>query len=157
MYDYDKQDPHFVENLIASQPAVEKAAGWLSKFGYEVRVPELRVRPDVSQIAQYSDSGDIHIVQKVEVKQRVDMLFTDRSEFRYRTIIVDTCSSFDRKRPKLYVYIIGNADMTAAFIVNVPLTQRKWTRVEKYNNKLNRVTEFYECPVEILEFVRIGV
>jgi len=156
MYDYDKQDPHFVDDLRNSQPAVEKAAGWLAGLGYAVNIPEMRVRPDSYQISQWADSGDIHIVQSVEVKQRVDMTFMDRSEFRYETIIVDTCRAFDRKRPKPYVYIIGNSDMTAAFIVNVPLTQRKWTRVEKYNNKLNRVTEFYECPVEILEFVRIG-
>jgi len=157
MYDYNTQDPHFVDDLLGSQPAVEKAAGWLAGLGYTVSVPALRVRPDSSQMSRYSDAGDIHIVQSVEVKRRVDMEFMERTDFRYDTIIVDTCSAFDRKRPKPYVYIIGNADMTAAFIVNVPLTQRKWTRVSKRDVKKDRVRDFYECPVDILEFVRMGV
>lgn len=155
-YDYEIDDPTFIEDLRKSQGAVGVATDWLSKQGYPVIVRPTFERPDVSAIAEFSDHGDLEIVQRVEVKRRPNMAFTSKQDFPYSTIIVDACHCYDKAHPKPYSYIIFNQDMTTAFIVNTRETSRSWLKTSKFDAGKNRQREFYECPVHLVAVVQTG-
>jgi len=154
--DYERSDPSFIADLRNSKEAVELAAKWLSEMGYPVIVRPTFERPSVERMSEFSDSGDLEIVQRVEVKRRQLLTFTSKSDFPYETIIVDACHCYDKAHPKPYAYIIFNREMTAAFIVDVKRTVSEWRRVEKRDRHKGRDRAFYECPVSSLSCVQIG-
>lgn len=152
---YDEDDPTFVDDLRRSQDSVDVAAKWLRSQGYPLVVRPTFVRPTSDQMAEFSDSGDLEIMQRVEVKQRVDIDFTSADDFPYQTVIVDACHCYDKARPKPYAYIIFNSQLTHAMVVNVRETIGAWSRTVKLDRKKNRRRKFYECPVSEARFVTI--
>ena len=105
-------------------------------------------------MSNFSDSGDLEILQRVEVKQRKSLTFTSRDDFAYPTLIVDACHCYDNARPKPFAYVILNRAMTAAFLV--PNASRShWLKIKKYDRFKGRERCFYECPIEHLQFVTL--
>ena len=151
--DYDKNDPSFIDDLRKSKDAVAIAARWLSASGYPVIIRPTFERPSAEQMSEYSDDGDIEIMQRVEVKRRQGLTFTSKKDFPYETLIVDACHCYDKAHPKPYAYIILNREMTKAFIVNVRETHSLWKRVEKNDRFKGRMREFYECPISAVQCV----
>lgn len=154
MHALDRTDPTFVQDLMDSQAAVDVVATYLRGRGYDVNVPELVVRPDASQRAQYSDGGDIQITQRVEVKHRKMLDFTSAASFPYPTIIVDVKHSYDRAAPKPYAYLILNRSMTTAFKV-YGRTRPQWIVTRKLDRHAGREREFYECPIKLVETIQM--
>jgi len=154
--DYDEKDPSFIDDLRESKEAVTIAAKWLSDQGYPVIVRPTFERPSAEQMSEYSDDGDIEIVQRVEVKRRQNLTFTSKEDFPYDTLIVDACHCYDRAHPKPYAYIILNREMTKAFVVNVRDTHQLWKRVKKNDRFKGREREFYECPISAVRCVSIN-
>ena len=150
--DLDTIDPTFVEDLRASHSAVQVAAEWLRSSGYPVIVRPTFVRPTVEERREYSDDGDLEILQRVEVKQRPDMDFREPRDFKFKTIIVDVCHTYDQARPKPHAYMILNASLSAAFVVKCS-TRPQWSRV--WRTARGREREYYECPLNLTEFVRM--
>ena len=62
---YRRNDPTFVEDLLESDRHVRRVADRLTRAlgegGPLVEVQELRIRPDESKMAEFSDDGDIHV------------------------------------------------------------------------------------------------
>ncbi len=152
MSDLDRDDPTFLEDLRRSNTSVEIAAKWLAGRGHPVIVRPVIERPDPSVRGEYGDDGDLEIIQRVEVKQRIGLTFTSKDDFPYPTIIVDVCHSYDRARPKPYAYIILNREMSGALIVDVKTTRRDWVKVDKFDRHTNRQRSFYECPLELVSY-----
>jgi hypothetical protein len=153
-YDYDTQDPGFLDDLRESREAVSVVARWLSGKGYPVVIRPTFERPDSSQMSEYADDGDLEIIQTIEVKRRKTMTFSSKADFPYPTLIVDTCSAYDRKRPKPYAYVILNREMDTAFVV-MGSDAGRWSRVTKRDRLKSRERAFYECPLELVREVRI--
>lgn len=151
-YDYDKMDPHFIEDLAKSQEAVQLVADWLSGFGYKVTIPPIEVRPDPSVMSDYSDNGDIKVEMTVEVKRR-GFNFTGADDYPYPTAIVDNCLAFDRKTPMPHSYVLLSNDMKAALIV-LCSTKKFWQRVERLDRAKSRVRRMYEVELKHGTFVR---
>jgi hypothetical protein len=118
-----------------------------------VTIRSLQVRPSVDEMAKYADVGDLEIVQRVEVKRRLDIDFDDRESFPFPTVIVDVAHTWDKARPKPFAYLIFNASMTCCCIV-MGTTSLHWQRVEKSDRAKKRTRTFYECPVQYCHFVR---
>lgn len=154
--DYEKNDPSFIDDLRKSKEAVAVAAKWLSERGYPVIVRPTFERPSVEQMGEFSDDGDLEIIQRIEVKRRQSLTFTSKADFPYETIIVDACHCYDNARPKPFAYIIFNREMTAAFMVNVRGTFSEWVKVEKRDSAKGRDRVFYECPLKLVSFVNMG-
>lgn len=154
-YDYDTQDPTFLADLRESRKAVELVARWLSGRGYPVVVRPTFERPDPSRAAEFSDDGDIEIMQRVEVKQRKTLTFTSKADFPYPSVIVDACHCYDQARPKPYAYVIVNREFSAAFVVKCS-TRQQWARVKKLDRQKQREREFYECPMALVDCVTFG-
>ena len=151
--DVERDDPTFVEDLRRSAAAVWRVAQWLHARGNNVTIRPLRVREDIRQMSDYADTGDLEIIQRVEVKHR-DLDFNDKESFRakFATMIVDVAHTWDQARPKPYAYVVVNRAETVAAIV-MGHTFPRWQRVKRWDKKKNREREFYVCPVDEILFV----
>jgi hypothetical protein len=155
-YNYNTQDPTFIEDLRKSRASVETVARWLSSKGVPVIVRPTFERPDASRMSEFSDDGDLEIIQRVEVKQRPNLDFTSKDDFPYPTLIVDACHCYDNAKQKPYAYVIVNRAGDVAFVVYVRDTRAKWLRVKKHDKAKQRDREFYECPMELVEVARLN-
>ena len=155
VHDYDQNDPTFVSDLKESKKAVSRAAEWLNTLGYPVVVRPTFVRPSAEKMSEYSDDGDLEIIQRIEVKRRLNIPFTSKEDFPYKTIIVDVCHTYDNARPKPYAYIIFNGEMDCCFVIDCK-THGEWIRSEKWDKAKGRSRNFYECPVALTKFYTVG-
>ena len=156
MDDREKNDPNFVNDLIESRKAVDIAAKWLSSKGYPVIIRPTYIRPVISDAAEYSDDGDLEIIQRVEVKRRININFKSKKDFPYQSVIVDACHCYDNAKQKPHAYIILNNDMDAALIVHVQSTINNWSKVSKFDRHKNRERSFYECPLDLVKLAKMG-
>lgn len=147
----DDIDPTFGDDLEASKPSLISVAQWLHGFGYSVMWPPTRKRPDPSQIAAYSDRGDLFILQSLEVKHR-NLDFTSRETFPFETVIVDSVHVYDARKPKPLFHIICNKDLTGALVVNAR-TRPHWRSGPNFNRGRTRIV--YECPVNVTTYCEL--
>lgn len=154
-YDYETQDPTFIEDLRASRRSVEIVAQWLSGRGHPVIVRPVFERPSFKEMHRYSDNGDLEILQRIEVKQRM-LDFTSRESYPYDTLFVDNRHTYDDAHPKPFAYVILNRAMTHAFIVECR-SDKHWDVVERFDHKVQRTDTLYECPIALATFVELPV
>lgn len=156
---YEIDDPTFVDDLKASDKHVDKVIKWLISRGNNIRKKDLKIRPDVNLMSEYSDDGDVEIIYpngkigRLEIKQRM-LDFTSKADFPYNTIIVDVVHTWDNSVSKPEGYILTNKNITAAILVDGN-TSDKWLTVRKWDNKKKRFRNFYECPMEYTRSVSI--
>lgn len=146
----EEHDPHFLADLRESQRAVWRVAQWLHARGLHVTVRALRERPTVEDVKYYADSGDIEIVQRIEVKHR-HLTFTCAEDYPYPTVTVDVAHAWDRACPKPQWYVILNEGLTHAAVVS-GRSADQWVRVSKEDRAKQRVRTFYECPLALVCF-----
>jgi hypothetical protein len=157
---YEKDDPHFINDLRESKRAVEVVANLIRSFGKNVNVFPVKERPSVEEMGSYSDNGDLEIIEdekenkRIEVKQRKSLKFNNLNDFPYKTIIVDVCHTFDKADPKPYAYFILNNAMTTALVINTN-SSIYWKKVSKMDKFKNRIRDFYECPIEYIKEFKI--
>jgi hypothetical protein len=151
----DESDPTFVSDLKASHAAVLAVSEWFRGFGYPVIVRPTFIRENVERRSDYSDDGDLEIIQRIEVKHRKGLAFTSKEDFPFETVIVDTCHAWDNARPKPYAYIILNRSMSRALVVTGS-TSKRWVKTRKFDTHAGRERSYYECPLELTQFRIIG-
>lgn len=151
---YDQKDPNFIDDLRESKEAVNVAAEWLSSHGYPVIVKPIFERPKSSDMAEFSDDGDLEIIQRIEVKRRKSLTFSSKEDFPYNSLIVDVCHTYDKAKVKPYFYLILNKNMDCAFIC-YSKHQKHWKKISKFDRFKGRDREFYECPMEYVKFTKI--
>lgn len=150
---YDAIDPGFPEDLRASNESVWAAARILQEKGHMVAIPPQVCRDKSENMAEFGDSGDLMLIQRVEVKHR-QLEFTCAEDFPYSTIIVDVAHAWDRADPKPVFYMIFNASKTHLAIVRKE-SSAHWERVTKHDSKRHRERTFYECPVRFARFLPV--
>jgi len=148
---YDAIDPTFAADLAASGDAVWHVAKWLQDRGHHVIVRAVRVRPTPEAALEYSDAGDLEILQRVEVARR-GFEFTNAADYPFETVFVDNAHSFDGANPKPFAYVLLNRSMTHAAIVD-GRTCKHWRKTSVSSKGLPRT--LYECPLELVTFTRI--
>lgn len=147
----DQSDPTFLEDLEKSKIAVEFAAGYWQAKGYRVEIPVTRARPEPSVRMDYSDNGDLIVYARAEVKRR-GFNFKSMADFKYPSIIVDVCHSFDNAKPKPFVYMILSNDMTGMIVVQVAATMHLWTKRVRKDTHAGRERSYYECPISACKY-----
>lgn len=147
----EASDAAFLNRLRDSKQYATLAAHILSGMGYPVTIRPVFERPDVRQRADYADHGDLEIIQVVEVKHRQELHFTSREDYPFKTIIVDMASSYDAKRPKPVMYMIFNSEATHYALV-MCRTFKQWRKRSKLNSLNNVTSDYYECPINLVEF-----
>jgi hypothetical protein len=162
---YEIDDANFVNDLKESDKHVEFIADWLRKSkGLNVRKRELKIRPNVEDMSEYSDDGDLEIIfdngniDIVEVKRR-SLNFTSKLDFiknypNYDSLIIDVAHGWDKKDPKPAGYILTNYAVTHCFIVYAK-TRKYWLKRRRWDKVKKRMRNFYECPLDYLKCARI--
>ena len=145
----DETDPTFVHDLKLSKDAVWALQKWLVSEGYTVMVKPILVRPTVEERGDYADSGDLEIVQTIECKHRLNVDFTCREDYPYKTVFVDEAQRYDRKQPKPYAYMLLNKSMTHVALIRCT-SAGKWEKVKKFDKGKERI--FYHCPLKYVTF-----
>jgi len=149
-----KSDGDFIQSLKESQKFVSLVASWMKRHGCDVMIRPTEVRPDFDSRNDYTDSGDIEIRQRVEVKQR-SIAFTSSSDYPFNTVIVDEEFKIDRiPKSTLWGYIIVNKDSTYACCIKSD-TRASWDVERKYDSKDGQHRSFYVCPKELCSFCKI--
>ena len=152
---YDKIDPGFPEDLEKSKIAVQKTAEFFSGRGFPVIIEPTFMRPDPSQRAGYSDSGDLRLLVTCESKHRPELTFHSKETFVYDTVIVDVCHAFDNKRPKPFYYVIWNADYTSFILIDVHKTKEHWVKTSRTPGRQGRQRSYYEVDKKYCIFRNI--
>lgn len=156
----DEQHEKFAQGLLKSKEAVRAIALWLIEKGYPVVMHPTFVAPNFKERGDYTDSGDLNLLRKIEVKHRPKDPFTELSYFSSRgwtTAFVDSAPGFDAKRPKPYAYYLVNQPLTHALEVVVKDTQRYWQKVKVNDSVKEGPRLIYQCPIERMRIVPIGI
>jgi hypothetical protein len=155
MYDYEKSDPTFIEDLHSSDVWVWQVARYLRDTGgFHVTIPPLQVRPSADQMNEFSDDGDLLITQRVEVKHRPGIEFSCKDDFPYDSIIVDVSHAWDKAMPKPYLYVILSASGSCGIFI-LGTTHRHWVKESRWDKGKKREREFYFCPIDLVTFREI--
>lgn len=122
-------------------------AEFLSINGIDVRVPDLEVRFDPSTKPFDRDFGDIWAGEiLIEVKSTF-YGFTSPMDFPQVSPIVDSVSSFDRKKPQRPDAVVVVSRRTGAMIaLSVEETFGKWRIHKRWDSVTEQTREFYFCP-----------
>ena len=148
-------DEVFKEMLEESKKAVFITAKYLSDNGYPITIQPTFVRPEYNERKKYTDNGDMLINFTIEAKHRPTLSFTCKEDFPYDTIIVDKKHIVDDRQVKPYAFFIWNKDYTCAIRIMVKDTFDKWITTKKFNTLEKRELTYYECPIDLIKFVKI--
>lgn len=146
----------FLRDLERSQDAVWHVSRWLSRRGLCVRVPPTSFAPRAEDWRDYSDSGDLFIEQRVEVKH-LSAQFTGRHDWPFPDFIVCGKGAHDRAEPKPYCYIVLSKDKQTAGIV-MGDTDHEWS-VSMRKNRLapsGPPKPFYVTTPDRVTFAKIA-
>jgi len=161
---YASPDRHqqFLSDLDDSVDAVAALAAYFVRRGHGIYVPGLRKAPEHSQHREYSDSGgDLYVnnlngVQRTKIDVKcLGVNFTGEDDWPYwPNFIVNSRYSYDMASPKPHYYYILSNNKTHAGIVSVKTTP-SWRIEDRRDYRDGRMREFYLCPMECVEFVKI--
>ena len=159
----ERDDPGFLSDLRGSHAATWAIAQWIwNKGDRTVEIGPKRERPSVSDRFSYADGGDLYVTYggqrlRIEAKHRPrrDGEWRSATEFPYESIIVNVAHLIDNADPKAHAHVIANKWLTHAFIV-LARTQDQWTRERRFDSNTQRERDFYFCPLELCNFVRLS-
>ena len=146
-------DDVFLKMLEDSKAAVLVTAQLIADKGHPVTIQPTFVRPNFEDRKMFSDGGDMLVSYIVEAKQRPKLSFTNKDDFPYDTIIVEKKHIYDSRIAKPIYYYIWNKDLTYAIKISVHNTRQDWIVTNRLNSLENRRMDFYECPIDLVEFV----
>ena len=152
----ENDDPDFVDDLKNSQQWVDRAAAWLNANGIKTEVAPLRIRPDIEEWKDYSDSGDLRVTLPAEVKHREEIDFTCADDFPFPTVIVDKRRKYDRMKVKPLFHMIISASGNH-FIFIPKHTKDKWIKTTRFDSNAKRDIDYYECPLEYVAFYKMDL
>jgi hypothetical protein len=126
---YEKNDPLFVHDLLESDKHVRGIADKLRCEGLTVEVQPLNIRPEISQMRQFSDNGDLLVNGlRVEVKQRQKVKFTGVHDYPYDDCMVDVCHTFDNAQQPIAAYIIESKPKKGIVCILPCSSKERWEK-----------------------------
>jgi len=148
MLDAESTHAEFLQRLDKSQSAVCLVAGHLTKQGVSVTIGGLQRSPTRAGHEDFSDSGDMSIHLRVEVKQ-ITTAFTGENDWPFPDFIVCGKESFDRAERQGKIpnrYYILNPRATHFGMVHVPSTRESWSAVNRMDGRRREQSMFYVMP-----------
>lgn len=149
----------FLKHLDDSVDSVFIASRYLYDKGLDVRINSMRKAKNHKEWKEFKDDGDLFVYKKdkqfrVEVKG-LSCNFTNSKDWPFRDFIVCAKHSYDISKVKPFAYIILNQNRTHIAIVKTN-TFSNWNVVSRKDNRYQDVTQdFYTCPLNSIEWVKI--
>jgi hypothetical protein len=145
----------FLAALDKSQQSVCAVAMYLTRLGQTVQINGLHKAPTAEQRDTFRDLGDLHILKRVEVKQRT-IDWTCREDYPFPDMLVTGKSSFDhavRYGGKPTGFIILNRAGTHAAMIS-SRTQGRW-EVRRVPHPRGTEAETYVAPLDVPRWVSL--
>lgn len=140
-----KNDSLFIEQLKTGHAWQALPATYFQLKGFDVEVPELKIRDNVKQAKKFANTIDL-IVQnlKFEVKSRTET-FTSPESFQYPTILIDTVSGYNEKKEKPFAYIMVSQHTGSMLFLRSDQPDG-WVIEKKFDTVRKIRDEFYLAP-----------
>ena len=145
MIDLKQTHQGFLAALEKSQQAVCAVAVYLTRLGQTVQMNGLHKAPTPQQRDVFRDLGDLHILKRLEVKQRT-IDWTCREDYPFPDILVTGKSSFDQGERPLGFIILNRAGTHAAMINSD--TRHRWEVRSVLHNR-GTEAETYVAPLDV--------
>lgn len=142
-----KGEREFVRDFQQSHGPVFDVALWLRREGYDVRIAVPELRPTAAVRWQFSDSGDIECIQRVEVKCR-NLAFTSAADCPFSSIFVDEVYKVDERLRRVLAYAIVNQPRTHVAVIRTA-TRPQWGVQVGFDERQHRECKWYTCPREL--------
>lgn len=158
---YEEKDPTFVRDLMKSHDATWRVARWIQeREECTVKIFPVIVRPDVEDMAEYSDHGDLDIIvdgdaHRTDVK-RLGFRFAGAFDYKYPEVMVCNCHVWDKGDPKPHTFILTDTTMKAAVIVRGS-SSSSWRIKEFFDSQKGRDRRAYMCPLDQVQFVEVSL
>lgn len=150
-----KEYHEFISALKESRLVAWKVAEWLTTRGHDIRILPATTTLSESQRFEHVDSGDLEIIQRIEIKQWPLIDFKSKEDIKYPNIIIDEAYKIEKYNIiNLYAYIVVNSSKTAC-LVFMSSTYKHWFKKAKFDSKEKEEREFYFCPIEYASFFKI--
>lgn len=149
-----------LKHLLQSEPARVKVACWLTQKGYPVFLEPLPLGWRESTYENrmvFTDSGDLMVGFRVEVKQR-SFHFTCREDWPYPGgMIVSARHSFDNAKPKPYAFVHLNGAGTHCAMVRASSASCWKVARHKDSRYANVEQENYVVPLDRVVFAEFSL
>jgi hypothetical protein len=145
-----------------ARKAVFKVAFWFHMEGFGVYVPPPRFAPRLSECFDYVDNGDLFLTrefwpkQRIEVKRRPDLHFTDAESYRFPTVWFTNDAALQRAGSSVDAYYCANAEVTHAAIV-AQHTRRHWRKTGAFMANSGHWEDVWEIDKRLVSYVSIEV
>jgi hypothetical protein len=153
----EQEDARFKSAVEKSRAEVSVVASHLERRGFKTEITPQRIRDKFEERAEYGDDADLFVFSRsgnklgIEVKGRL-LRFSSAEDFPYPTLFVDRVAKADKS--SVFYYISVNVDKTVIAVIRAS-TKDRWIKTEKYDHVKNHPLWVYECPKELVKFVKI--
>lgn len=149
MIRWSQNDTLFKKELASGYAWQSLPALFFHLNGFEVDVPELKVREHIKEAKNFMDNVDIKVNGiEFEIKSRNES-FLSPETFPYETIFVDTVAGYDGKENKPFGYIMISRP-TGSMLFLPTESFPKWTKEQKFDTIRRIRDKFYMAPREEL-------
>ena len=145
----------FQGHLKDSRDSVWLVARWLQERGNAVVVNPLSVAERHEDWKKHTDSGDLAITQRVEVKS-LSAEFVSRETWPFgEKFIVCAKHAWDLAVPRPYSFIYVNRAKTHVALV-MGTTHKRWFVEDRVDSRYDGVKQaFYFCPLDDVRFLAL--
>jgi hypothetical protein len=155
-----KTDAVFIAKIKESKPAVNKVAKWLRRHGFNIYVPPIVIRPDVSVREKYMDDFDIHLflgdaVNKIDVKGNPKRSFA-MGTWPWKTIIAQSVYDTNRKGFPWRVFQV-NKELTCAIAINTKKNRRHCFKCLVYNTEIKEKVWYWKIPMVHTKYIDLTI
>ena len=147
---WSKNDELFFKELKSGHAWQRLPALFFELHGFDVKIPELRIRDNIKEASKWIDTVDLLINGlQFEIKSRNE-IFTSPTSFPYNSIFVDTVSGFDSKTSIPFAYLMISRS-TGSMLWLSTESKNSWTIEEKFD-RVRRIREqFYTAGKDLLQ------
>lgn len=145
----------FKRLLKESDAAVKAITEHLLAEGWDVIVHPLRVAEKYEDRKKYSDCGDLHILNRIEVKHLNYTDFTSLTDPYFKLgIFIDGVAEFNAKIPKPVAYYIVNNSNTYAALALCKYSS-SWRKHKGTHPQLQVEKICYYAPAEVCRLIQL--
>jgi hypothetical protein len=154
-----KNQDEFIKDWIESHGTVSKVCAWLRRIGVEAFLRPPSLRPTEAERWEFSDDGDIAIVEdcqikRVEVKTR-NLEFSTRETYPYPTVFIDETYHVDRlDHIPLLAYVIVSRDRMHCCVIPAH-TKDQWGKVTVHDASQGRDCTNYAADPDLCDWRRL--
>ena len=147
----------FQDRLSRSSGAVIALAEHFHCEKLKVVIPPVFISPTRAENPQYTDDGDLWIINDHQEELRVEVKWSGRdfiNSWPYQLMWVMDSETWDKMETKPFAVFTVNKACTHAGVIDTD-TFDEWSKKESYDKVRECVDLVYGCPVELVQWIKL--